>query len=202
MNHWVWWINPFTGFVAGFTITYVLKKIIKAHRARKREEQSWHIVDTPVHDPDTHELLGWVSTRSDTGEFLELWGQKKNLNRETPSRSASSDQQPADHDPHESGDRLNMTTRDDQHMSTVWDHRAAIKRLEALAAAVPGRSEAIEPFVQYHRDALKHLEAAADVHTMHVTTGQQAESSAFWPDAKEESYPGGREVRIDPPYDR
>ncbi len=82
MSDWHWWLNPGIGFVVGLVVTYGLTKVIQAHKALKREEreqQAWHVVDTPVYDPDTKELLGWVSTRSDTGEFVGMWGKKKNL---------------------------------------------------------------------------------------------------------------------------
>lgn len=102
-----------------------------------------------------------------------------------------------------------MTTREDQRMTStrVFEHRAAVKRLQALIdLGVPGtRRTALMGYIEYHQRAaaaIEALEQAAEAPTVHVTTGQQAESSAFWPDAKEESYPGGREVRIDPPYDR
>lgn len=67
----------------------------------------------------------------------------------------------------------------------VFEHRAAVKRLQALSESriwADGSKERLAEYIEYHQraaEAIEALEAAA-----------------------EESYPGGREVRIDPPYDR
>lgn len=67
-------------FVAGlviFLVTQAIYRRIKRRRAAKAAAQ-WHILDVPVRDPETGELLGWVPTRSDTGEALPvaLYGTK------------------------------------------------------------------------------------------------------------------------------
>lgn len=51
----------------------VIRRLRAARKSASVASTPWHIGDVPVHDPDTNELIGWVATRSDTGEALPEW---------------------------------------------------------------------------------------------------------------------------------
>ncbi len=69
--------------------------------------------------------------------------------------------------------------------TSVYEHRAAIKRLKALAAIVPeGRAAALSDYIEFHEQAIERIENVSNHRTRTNLPG------------------GGTEVRIDPPYDR
>lgn len=86
---------------------------------------------------------------------------------------------------------------------------AALEAVEAIAAAPTG-----EMTLGYQKSATGAMqprpvrvygpvgnEHRTRTNVLHITTGQQSESRAFWPDTAE-VFPGGPDIRIDPPYDR